>query len=631
MIKYLLFLPQITPFIVLLYLLPGFFLSRLFSGRVRNQPLFWIFLSLLFNGPLYTVLALGDKLNLFWWILSEATIFLLFFWAVRRFRLKPISLNEEKETAPRGLRKNVLPFILIAFFILISLTKYDIFLKRMPIVADDYWQIPKIVSVATSAGVPQHFQYPLTNLSYYYYSYVSPGLLTRFSNNLSQAQRSFTIDFFLRLAATLYLIWFSSQVLFRKFLSRLGYVMALTFFSGWEYWVGFLTGQTALLSKHLEYWPGASWLRSMPQISGFTTTFIWAPHHLFAALTILLIFLLIFRSVGSRIVRCLLLSLLLSSAVGFSFFVGLAVVFTYLAFSFITLVFRNNRQSLRELLLTFLLTLILLAPFMMIIGLRHSEMGLGLSYVVFLRNLGQLSVPLNLLITLPIYYFLDLGILFIGLIFGLIILFKRGMQNLEFLFWIVTLLPLIGVLIIKFPTDNEFVAQSRTITPALISLAIFTGFALEKVNKKLGYAILVLYSVTVPTAASEIFQNLKLTPRTYSFYSQLDETLPLNSVIFSDIRAANDYYWLIPLFVHRMTVKPNGAFDQVDRQYTGYNPFPPDGLRADDFSSVSLFLNEHPDIGRHYHLYYFTKTPLALPLQAQDMDYRLYRLPSQWN
>lgn len=626
MIKYLLFIPQTAPFIILLYLLPGFALSRFYSGRWRNQPLFWIFLSLIFNGPLYSVLALTNKVSLSWWVMSEALVFLLLFIAGRRFRLKPISLIEEKEVAPQGLRKYILPFILTAFFIIISLTKYDIFIKRMPIVADDYWQIPKIVSVATSTNVSQHFQYPLTNLSYYYYSYVSPGLLTRFSNNVSQAQRSFTIDFVLRLGASLYLIWMAARLLFKKYLGQLSFILATTFLGGWEFWVGFLSGQKDLFTRHLEYWPGAAWLSSMPQISGFTTTFIWAPHHLFAALTMLPVFLLIFRSVGSGVIRCLLLSLLLSGAVGFSFFAGLAVFFTYFSFSVLSLVFKKNKQSIRELLLTLLLIGILLAPFMMIIGTRRSEISWSLPSPQILNGLGQLPAPLNFLITLPIYYFLDMGVLFLGLLYVLLVIFRRSARTTEALFWLVALLPMLGVLFIKFPTDNEFVAQSRTTVPALIALVVFTGYALEKINKKLGYALLVFYSLTTLTAISEINQNLKPTPRTYNFYSQLDELLPLNSIIFADIHAANNYYWLVPLFVHRMIVKQNEAFDQVDRQYTGFDPYPADGLVGDDLSSVRLFLEQHPALNRQYHLYYLTKTPQSLPLQAQDLDYRLYGL-----
>lgn len=625
MIDQLLFIPAVLPFLILLYLLPGFFLSRAFTGHLRNQPLFWIFLSLLFNGTLYSFLAVLGMVFLPAWLLAEALLLLPFYFFIKRkcvflsLRLSGERLNWK---SPQVM---VLLILLFIFFLLVSCTKFGVFVKRTPLVADDYSQIPKVVSIAATASVPKYFYYPLRNFSYYFYGQVSAGLLTRFTDNYVKVNRSFVINFVLQTAASLYLLWLASLYLFRNFSGRLFFLLPVTFFGGFEFPVAFLSGARDLFNTHLEYWPGFNLIRTMPQISSFATINIWAPQHLFSALLLIFIFLLIFKTEGNRCLKILFLSLALSAGLGFGFFSGLVLLASYIAFSLGGMIFNRRQSFFKELFPTLLLVLLLISPLLLIVGARRTELYFELSRMHLILGSGALSIAADFLISLPIYFFLELGLLFLGLIFALKAVLLGEWRRRETIFWLIPLTPLVPILFFKFPEINDFVIRSRSITPSLLALAVFTGWFGEGLKRRWAALLIFLFLATALSPFSEFVQNYKTTPRAYTFFSDLDSKLSLNSLVFTQERAA-PYFWPVPIFIHRPTIKPNRFFDQVDLQYTGLSVPPDDGLLGDDYQGVRQFIDQHPVLAKYYHLYYLSLQELPLPVAYRDLDYRLYVL-----
>jgi hypothetical protein len=622
----LLFLPLITPLLLVLYLFPGFFLARLFQGRVRNHPLFWVLLSLLFNGTLYSFLAAVGAVTLLNWLLAELLVLLPVYGISQR--VAPLVWAPANEGLGRRSAGVLFLLILVAvFFLLTAFTKFGIFIKRTPIVADDYSQIPKVVSIAVAKGGPEHFYYPLSNLSYYYYGQVSAGLLTRFSGNYVKANRAFAINFVVQLAASLYLVWLASLYLFESVGGRLFFLLPLTFFGGFEFPVSFLMGERDLFGKHLEYWPGFPLIRSMPQISSFATMSIWAPHHLFSALLLLFLFLLLFKVSGHRFLKLFFLALMAAGAMGFSFFSGLVLPATYLVFALFSSWRGNLRSALVEVGLALLGTALLVAPFLLIIGIggRGTEFSFSLARLHLITGVASVKVLADFLVGLPLYFFLELGILFLGLLWAIRVLVMERFPGKETVFWLIPLLPLVFILFFKFPEATDFVMRSRSIAPSLLALAVFTGWAGERLPRKGKIILLFLFLVTTLPPLSEFWQNFQTTPRAYTFFSDLDKELPLNALVFTEQRAA-PYFWPVPIFIHRPTVKPNPFWDQVDLQYTGLPFPPPDGLKDDDFGAVREFIDQHPFLRQDYQVYYLSLQKLNLPVVYQDLDYRLYRL-----
>jgi hypothetical protein len=386
-------------------------------------------------------------------------------------------------------------------------------------------------------------------------------------------------------------------------------------------------GERELFNKHLEYWPGFPLIRNMPQISSFTTFNIWAPHHLFSALLLLFLFLLLFKVSGYRYLKLFFLALLIAGALGFSFFSGLVLLATYLVFALFSSWKDSFRSALVEVGLALVGTALLVAPFLFIVGIsgRGTEFSFSLARLHLIPGVASVKVLADFLVSLPLYFFLELGLLFLGLLWAIRMLVVERFRGKEIVFWLIPLLPLILILFFKFPETTDFVVRSRSIAPSLLALAVFTGWAGERLPRRGKIILLSLFLVTALPPLSEFWQNFQTTPRAYTFFSDLDKELPLNALVFTEQRAA-PYFWPIPIFIHRPTVKPNPFWDQVDLQYTGRFAPPPDGLAGDDYASVKTFLAQHPVLLKDYEVYYLSLQKLELPVKYQDLDYRLYRL-----
>lgn len=629
--EHLLFFPQIAPLLLLLYFLPGFILSRAFRGRVRNHPLFWVFLSLLFNPILYSFLiVLFGKISLLEWALAELVVLSGFYFL---FPGRGSVLSTELLKSVTRWRENynwMLLLVLSAFFVVVSFTKWGIFWRRTPIASDDFSHLPKIAAIAASPAAPRHFNYPLRRLSYYYYSYVSPGLLTRFSGNLSTVNRSFFLDYVLRTGVVLYLFWLLASYLFAGFWGKLAFLLPLTFFGGFELVAAFLTRQPRLFSTLMDNWPGVPSLQSLPQVTNFVTAGIWFPHHVFSAAAAVFIFVLLFRTKGSRALTALFLAIGLTGSLGFGIFPGL-LLFAATAVYLFGEWFKSRRcELLIFLLATLSLAAFFISPLFSLIGVgqRQGSFKFALSFLPFFASSQPWAAWLNFLLTVPVYYFLDLGLLFVGLCLAVWVLAgrKRPLGK-EAVFWLLFLPPLLLVLLTKFSgtLDLDFNVRSRVLIPSLISLAVFTGWAFERMHRKWRVILLVFYSLTFLSPLSELWQNGRTTQRAYTFFVDLDKNIPLNSLVISREKVT-PHYWQTQVFIHRPTVKPNYLWDQVDLQYTGLSAPPPDGLRGDDYLSVKEFLSKHPSLARDYHLYYLSQDKLDLPVVYQDLNNRLYSL-----
>lgn len=605
-----------------IYILPGFLLAQLFTSRLRKDFFAFLLFSYFLNPIFYSLLALFDKVTFYHWLLT-----LLFFSvSVAFFVKKKIVYSLELSLFDRRDKQDRIIFlVLFFFFIALSYTKLGIFLKRTPIVFDDYPHLSRVVSLATSAGRPKHFNFPTESLSYYFGGVVSPALLTRFTGNFIKVNRSFAFNFWMQTAVSLWLVFIFAKNFYKSFKSRLFFSLSTTIFGGFEFLVSLFSGQKNLFLTHLEGWPGTSIFSRMPQISSFATTYIWASHHLFAALNLLFLYLLIFKGKGNSVLKSFLLALVISCGITFSFFSGAAVMVSlllFLTYKFLIL----KEDSFKNVFLTLLITLILLVPTLLIVGVRSSSFRFALSLPTVFGGEGAFFKGLNLTFGIPLFYFLELGVLSLGILYiANQIKAKKPFFEESFVFFIIPLIPLFLISLVEFPEVNDFVARSRSITPSLVALAVMTGLYFKEVSQKRLFSLAIFSILTTLSPISEIYQNSVKTPPVSAWLIYADSQLPLKSIVFSQ---NEDTFpkWQISVFLHRMTVKANYQLDQVDFQYTGLEDLPKDGLLADTYEEITDYLKKHPTLEENYKIYYISKEELDLAVVQEEFGKKLYNL-----
>jgi hypothetical protein len=517
----------------------------------------------------YTFLISFKILDLKNFIVLNILYALLCLWA--KGKLKDVKrLNIDKILPP----SKTSPIILLAaiiFFALVMAPRLGLLKGHFP-GGDDFRQIPKVVSIAASPNEPLFPFFPITRLTIYYFANIAPGLFVRFSHNFIQAHTAWFVHTALMTVTMLWLIIKFGQAFFKTKTSQLVFFFSLTFLSGLEYYLYIFVHPANL--DQLEWW--TDWLFPQSKIHLQTTgpynLFFWVPQHLFAALLVLLIFLILKSNEKNKLLTKIFLGIIWANILGESAFVFLSAALVYALFTIVEMV---RKKNLRQILVfnfpivttTLLLSLKNLELFLTAEKGQHFvQMG---NVFWFLPNFTFLGKLVNFSLTIPLYYFIELGVLLPVLLWSFyqFVKDKNFRQKYLFFYLFIFLWPLIFV--IKTTGDNNIAL--RTFIPAQMALAFFAAELTERYQKGKIFRPLLIAGVIIslPSGLWDFNQHFKgqidlLRQPREAVYQEIDETLPLNSIIFSEAKEAEN----VVVLGHRLTFKPLAQFTSTDKEYS---------------------------------------------------------------
>jgi len=621
--------------VLLVYLLPGFSLSRIFSGRLRNNIGFHFFLSFLASPVLYTISGYLHRQSIIVFI-----ILLVFFSVALNAvnKLGKISIDTDGIFPETKIGK-LLPALIIIFFLMNVLPRMGLILGQYPI-GDDMRRLGKTVSISQSEGFPLFYHFPITRMTIYYYVTVGSGLLTKFSGNAIKANLAwFTHVAFWNLSM-LYFIALVAVSLFRKKASRIIFFISITFLSGYEFYIALLRGVNPIAAANwtdLEWW--TDWFSQTFnihfQLSSPYTQFFWVPQHMFAGILGLLAFMIIRTDLVRKPVTQIFLGLIFASLLGYSAFVFITIAVSYVLFELFLLL--KGRKTLRKFFLTNLLiglSFFIFSADTLRLFLSSEKAGWfepRLNVYWFLNNSTVINKIINLILTVPILLTVELGGLFLILLYSLKRL-SRGEKEESLLFWHFNIIIPLSVMFFLRAADDNNISLRATI-PALIGLAVMAGKLVEegtigKLKSRLVYSLLLL---SLPTTLYMFTQRLN---EQFSFgqqnldpiYSQIDEKTPLNSIVLT-----NTENWTnISTLSHRFTFKPLKDFDFTDKEYSAaskVNRF--SALKFNNLGEINSFLleikKEFPFLN-NYHFYFLTDREENLPVIVRSKKFVLYRI-----
>lgn len=621
--------------VLLVYFLPGFALSRIFSGRLKNNIYFHFFLSFLTSPVFYTISGYLHRQSVIVFVLLSV-FFLIILNLVNK--LGKISIDTDGIFPETKIGKP-LTILIVVFFLMNILPRMGLISNQYPI-GDDMRRLGKTVSISESEDFPLFYHFPITRMTIYYYVTVGSGLLTKFSENAIKANVAWFIHVAFWNLSMLYFIALVSVSLFKKKAARITFFISITFLGGYEFYVALLRGVnpiTAVNWTDLEWW--TDWFNKTFnihfQLSSPYTQFFWVPQHMFAGILGLLAFMIIRTRQVSKPVTQIFLGLIFASILGYSAFVFITIAVSYLLFE-IFLLFKG-RKSLKEFFLTNLLigiSFFIFSADTIRLFLASEKSGWfepRLNVFWFLNNSTVINKIINLVLTVPILMTVELGGLFLVLLYS----FKRlirGEREESLLFWHFNIIIPLSVMFFLRAADDNNISLRATI-PALIGLAVMTGKLveeekMEKMESRLFYSLLLLslpttfYMFTQRFSEQFSFGRQNLDP----IYIEIDRKTPLNSIVLT-----NTENWTnISTLSHRFTFKPLKDFDFTDKEYSAASKVKEfSTVKFSGLDEINSFLSrikkEFPPLN-NYHFYFLTDHYENLPVIARSERFILYRI-----
>lgn len=600
--------------IFLVYFLPGLTLTHLFKGRLRSDPFFIVFLSFLLTPFFYQFLAHSGQLTLLNWLALNAIFMIVFYLFGHRFGQQQLDLD--KVFAKSGNENNngkvwKWGIIVIAsiFFTLVILGKLGLPLGFLP-VGDDKPRLQKTAAIALSDELPLFYNFPLSEMTIYYFNNVPSGLMTKFSNNEIEVNISWFIHSIISTITMLWLIWLLARQLFTTYLERFVLFLVLTFGSGLEFFLAKIRGFS---EPHLEWWtdwgpfPG----KLHTQISAFFTLFFWVSQHLFAALLIIPLYFLLISTERKKITTQIFVGIILASLVGYSMFVFLTVIGVYLLFLLIRILTKQEkfRVVIRQNLVIGGVSLLLALPMLQLyLGAEKESYFLFYANAFYFldNNLWYFKI-INLLLTIPIFLFVEFGLLLLIMIGTGYLFIRKKWWKTEKLYWALFLLvPIWFVFFVKAADDNNI--SMRSMIPVQIALGVFTAYFFGWLQKKyqpqqkvVVAAVGLLLITILPTALYEASQRLFFNFRTVDpIYQLMDQQLPLNAVVLSLSKDDPDY---ISALAHRYTFKPLENFNVTDFEYVAFGKIKDLTFEKPSLESYRKLLSDRPDLRDKYRFY----------------------------
>ena len=592
-----------------LYFLLGLSLSRFFTGTLRNNVFFHLFISFLLLPLFYTMLISFKALNLWNFLILEIIFGLTCFWVSKRVRKESL-VNTDDLSPPFRASRILLGFSFI-FFLMVMSPRLGLLSGFFPI-GDDQHQIRKIVSIAESPADPLFYHFPTTRLTIYYFNNVAPGLLVKFSDNFIKANQAWFIHVGLLTVLLLWLIIRIGGSLFGNNLQRFVLFFFLTFFSGLEYYLYKFKGLTYV--NQLEWW--SDWFlpqsRLHTQISNPFNLFFWVPQHLLAGLYVLVIYLVLRSPQRTKMVSKVFLALLWAGILGNSAFIFISLIVVYALCTLTKILQEKNLIGQ----IKFNLPVMILA---LIFSLKNLELFITAEkghYFVpmanvfwFLPNVTFLGKFVNLFLTIPLYFLVEFGVLFIVLIWALLKFVREEEFRRKYLFFYFYLLLLPLIFFIKTLDDNNI--SMRSFIPLQIGLGIFVAELVGRLPKsKKFYVIFLLFMLmSLPSGISDFYRRLSeqfdpASSEPQGFYERIDNELPLNSIVLSPFGQEDK----ITALGHRFTFKSVTLFNATDREHTAASKIRDfEGLQLWEASGIRKVLLSNPSLSKDYHFYSLTR------------------------
>ncbi|MBI3618784.1 hypothetical protein HY213_01980 [Candidatus Peregrinibacteria bacterium] len=473
----------------ILYTGLGAFLSRFLHSRFRNNPLTWLFLTIILLPPLIelemVVVPLPHQA-----IVLESALFLLLALLVERTlkRRWSFSVHPEPNTVTRA---EWIAYVLLLtfFFASLAIPKLSLLRASLPTVADDFWRTQYVLSTGFDLAHPVHFHFPSAPFSYYYSDYLLPGIVFR-TTSLS-AQASLLIHNLLEEAAILAFVLYVSCMVLHRVLARTFLLLSMTFLGGLDFFVyvyahvRYATG----FPSHLEWWKQALPLthRLVFQVPSFYTLFLWVPHHLLGSMMFLLILLL---SLHRSRPHAIAIGVLLGAMFGFSTFVFCTAAVSYgLIRGFEAVRMRSIDSNDAW---TILAAIVVALPMVRVLWGRSGVLQFHPLILPFFSlpssAFGSVLIQLlDFLLTMPFILAIDLGIVVVFAL-ALLPIARRRRLNEEharlagMLAATVTGTFLVITLLRSAVTNDLFM---RGILPAEISIVLAASLALEYLPKKI--------------------------------------------------------------------------------------------------------------------------------------------------
>lgn len=592
--------------IFILYLLPGYSFSLLFSGKLRRSPFFYLFLSFLIIPFLYSFLVSFKILNFTNFIIAETCfVFLCLHFSKKIGVLSKINLDN---IAPPFKISRLTILLGVSFFILIMSLRLGLWKGYFP-VGDDQHQIRKIVSIVESPNEPLFYHFPTTRLTIYYFNNVAPGLLTKFSGNFVKANQAWFIHVALQTALILWLIVLFGGSLLKNNTQRLIFLFGLTYFSGLEFYLYKFIGPGFV--DQLEWWSDWFFPQSKihMQISNPFNLFFWVPQHLMAALFVLVIYLFLRSKEKNKALSIFFLSLLWSSILGNSAFVFISSVLVYCVYSLIEFIKSRDLAAI----VRFNLPIVILS---VILSAKNLELFLTAEkghYFVpmfnvfwFVSNSNLWGKIINLSISVPLYLLVEFGFLFFVLIYCLIKFVKDRDFREKYLFLYLFIFMLPVIFFVKSLDDDNI--SMRSFIPVQIALAIFLAEFVGEVLKSRPKAIIGIVVLLVLSLPSGLYDfglsfNKEYQPlrgQNYEFYKWIDRNLPLNSIVFTPYYYADN----LTALGHRFTFKDPSLFSATDSEHTARGKVRSyEGRNFAQAENIYRVLTENKELLKRYHLY----------------------------
>lgn len=620
--------------ILTIYFLPGFVLSRIMSGRLKNNPLFILFLSFIATPLTYMILTVYGDVSLFSFIsLNILFIFLTFIFRTRCG--PPLDLDA---LFPRTRLTGPIVIILTAFSLMNILPRFGLIKSYFPI-GDDMHRIGKTVSIAESPASPLFYHFPVTNMTIYYYVAVGSGLLTKFSQNQITADKAWFIHTSLWIISLLFFLGIVGENLYNHLRAKLTFLFSLTFAGGFEYYIALIKGIDPIRSSRwtdMEWW--TDWFTKTFnihfQISSPYTLSFWVPQHLFAGVLSLFIFLLLKSGLKAKIWNQIFLGILFAAMFGYSLFVFLPVVVSYTACQLVRLARKEAtfRRLIRDHLptISFFVLLSLNLTFLYLTAEKNSWFELRVASFWFLENNLLINKAINLLLTVPSLLIIELGGTSLILLYAAK-RFLRGETDGTNYFWHFNIIfPFTSMFFIRAADDNNIALRSTI--PALIALAFFAGRLVDQSRRRTPLLLYLLFTLGLPTTLT-IFRQRLIEQKTYNLqalkpiYKIIDRKVPINSVVLTDEENQRS---AISTLAHRFTFKPLKEFNVTDREYSAKSRLERYGKYTfADIGEIDEFLtkikNEYPSL-RTFNYFLLTRKQLNRSKVAGSDGYFLYQL-----
>lgn len=625
-----------------LYVAPGFFVSRIFGGKARNNLFVWALLSYILVPFIYIGLSTYKLLSpVAFLIILTALGGICALVGRKRVGLNLDFLFKERLEAGNKILKYASLGCLIFFFSLLMTPRFGLLVGNVP-VGDDKPRVGQVTSIALSPDLPLHFRLPTTKMSIYYYHMVQPGLLSKFSNYLVRPN----VSWFIHLSMTyLLFLWFInliSNYFSRNNLQKFITVFAMTFYGGLEYYLSFVRPLNTELG-HLEWW--TDWFipdqRIHMQISSPFTSSFWVTQHVLPSFLVFIFYLVLTEEKINKWIKAGVIGLLGSAILGNSVFVFLALALSLVGYLVIRIL--QRKENFWELLGPNLLSLViflLLSSGLISLLLESGKENyfiLHSNMFTFLPNIG-LGKIVNYLATFILYFAVELNWLFLVLIYSVFLFFRKKQYQEKTLFLYLLLVPFVLIFFFRAKGDDNF--SMRSTLPGLAFLAVLTGSVVSdlyhKFRSKLFYLVLAgaLLALT-PSIFWEWYWKVadqfnKVDP----IFKMIDQNTPTQSIVFVEVvdkekitQDIKNSYNYITEIAHRFTLKPVFLFDITDTEYTSSLAKTEYGTKFfSDLGEVIEISSEDPVLKDFSKYYLTTRHFETLKLAFASENYKVYKI-----